>query len=230
MRECAFCQGAPAVRAPILPDWLRQTFPGERVVRASVACKRCRRGWIPDVERDAMPVLKRLIAGTPFIVSQQNQGALALWSAKTILTLQAAQAPATFSAAVYRHTFERREPPTGFRLALGLRPREGGWPYRFAAQGFRASNGRPGLEPTFPGMVIDSYRAGLCIGHLVIRAAATFEPCDVQLIGDTIEPATLPIWPLSAPACWPPEDGLVRMTTFESVFQPEPAALLARAA
>jgi hypothetical protein len=87
-----------------------------------------------------------------------------------------------------------------------------------------ASNGRPGLLPTYPGMAIDSYRAGLCIGHLVVRARASFAPADVQLLADPIETASLTICPATSPARWPPAAGLVRMQTFDSAFESLPAA------
>jgi hypothetical protein len=175
------------------------------------------------IDDEAMPVLKLLVAGWPFVLSQQNQKALAAWSAMTILMFEAAGSPETFSREVHRHVFEHRQPPTGFRLALGIRPREGEWPCRFAAQGFKAGNGRPGLLPTFSGMTIDTYRAGLCVGHLVIRASARFAPRDAEVLPDPIDTASLAIWPARAPVRWPPPAGLVRMQAFDSVFQAEPA-------
>jgi hypothetical protein len=175
------------------------------------------------LEAEAMPVLKLLIAGRPFVLGLRNQETLALWSAKTILMLEAAHDPTTFSTETHRHVFHHREPPTGFQLALGIRPHEGEWPCRFTAQGFTASNGRPGLLPTYPDMAIDNYRAGLCIGHLVVRARASFAPTDAQLLADPIDAASLNIWPMTAPARWPPPAGLVRMQTFDSAFESLPA-------
>jgi hypothetical protein len=175
------------------------------------------------LEAEAMPVLELLIAGRPFVLAVRNQETLALWSAKTILMLEAAHDPTTFSTEAYRHVFDHHEPPTGFELALGIRPREGEWPCRFTAQGFTAGNGRQGLLPTYPGMAIDSYRAGFCIGHLVVRARASFAPIDAQLLAEPIDAASLNIWPTTAPARWPPATGLVRMRTFDSAYGSLPA-------
>jgi hypothetical protein len=228
-RQCEFCGGASARHAHVLPAWLRECFPekdpptAELHAKVRFACKRCSKGWMSRLEAEAMPVLKLLIAGQPFVLGLGNQETLALWSAKTILMLEAAHDSTTFSSEAHRHVFEHREPPAGFRLALGIRPHEGEWPCRFTAQGFTASNGRQGLLPTYPGMAIDSYRAGLCIGHLVVRARATFAPADAQLLADPIEATSLTIWPAKSPAFWPPAAGLVRMQTFDSAFESLPA-------
>jgi hypothetical protein len=228
-RHCAFCGGGSARPAHALPDWLRECFrerdspSAELRAKVRLACKRCSNGWMSRLEAEAMPVLKLLIAGRPFVLGLRNQETLALWAVQTILMLEAAHDPTTFSSEAHRHVFEHREPPTGFQLALGIRPREGEWPCRFTAQGFTASNGRLGLLPTYPGMTIDSYRAGLCIGHLVVRARASFAPADAQLLADPIDAASLPIWPATSPARWPPAAGLVRMQTFDSAFESLPA-------
>jgi hypothetical protein len=226
-RDCAFCGGAPARNAHVVPAWLRECFPHEASraglfgAKARVACKRCRNGWMSRLEKAAEPVLTLLIAGRPFVLAQQNQATLALWSAKTILMLETARNPRTFSPEVYRHLLEQREPPTGFRFALGIRAHEGEWPCRFEAQAFKAGNGRTSLLPTFPGMAIDTYRAGLCLGHLVVRTRATFAP-DAER-ADPGDAASLAIWPPTAPARWPPRAGLVRMQESDSVFEPEAA-------
>jgi hypothetical protein len=226
IHRCAFCHRAPARSHYALPAWLREVFPEEASgalnPRIALACKRCTKGWLSSLEREARPVLEVLIAGRPFVLDRHNQQTLALWSAKTILMLQAARGPATFSTAVHRHVFEYREPPTGFRLALGIRAHEGEWPLRFAARSFRAGNGRPGLLPTFPGMTIDSYQAGLCIGHLVIRARAAFAPQDTDVPAEPAGVTSLEIWPARSPAQWPPRGALLRMRTFDSAFAAEP--------
>jgi hypothetical protein len=228
IHRCAFCHRAPARSHHVLPAWLREVLADEASAaqpfdaKIALACKRCTKGWMSGLEREARPVLEVLIAGRPFVLDRLNQQTLALWSAKTILMLQAARGPETFSTAVHRHVFDRREPPTGFRLALGIRAHEGEWPLRFAARSFRASNGRPGLLPTFPGMAIDSYQAGLCIGHLVIRARAAFAPQDAGLVAEPAGVASLEIWPARSPAQWPPRGALLRMRTFDSAFRAEP--------
>jgi hypothetical protein len=227
--QCAFCGGASARHAHVLPAWLRDCLPendtrtAQSRAKVRLACKRCSNGWMKRLEAEAMPVLELLIAGRPFVLGLRNQETLALWAAKTILMLEAAHDPTTFSTEAHRHVFEHREPPTGFQLALGIRPHEGEWPCRFTAQGFTASSGRPGLLPTYPDMAIDSYRAGLCIGHLVVRARASFAPTDAQLLADPIDAASLNIWPMTAPAHWPPAAGVVRMQTFDSAFDSLPA-------
>lgn len=229
IHRCAFCDGRPARSGYVLPRWLRALFPDDAFAaepfgaKVVLACKRCQRGWLSRLETEARPVLEVLIAGRPFVLDRMNQETLALWSAKTILMLQAARGPATFSTCVHRHVFERREPPTGFRLELAIRAHEGEWPLRFAAQSFTASNGRPGLLATFPGMAIDSYQAGLCIGHLVVRARARFAPQDADLLAEPAGAASLEIWPARSPGQWPPPGALLRMRTFDSAFQAEPA-------
>jgi hypothetical protein len=229
IRRCAFCDGGPARAGYVLPAWLRELFPDETSAgepfgaRIALACRRCQRGWLSRLETEARPVLEVLISGRPFVLDRINQETLALWSAKTILTLQAARGPATFSRAVHRDVFERREPPTGFRLGLGIRAHEGEWPLRFGARSFRAGSGRPGLLPTFPGMAIDSYRAGLCVGHLVVRARASFAPQDADVLAEPAGVASLEIWPTRSPARWPPPGALLRMGAFDSAFENEPA-------
>jgi hypothetical protein len=70
-------------------------------------------------------------------------------------------------------------------------------------------------------MAIDSYRAGLCVGHLVVRARAAFAPADARPLAERRSARAIEIWPARAPARWPPQDGLVRIRSFDAAFERE---------
>lgn len=201
-----FCGSARAVPARVLPDWLDDCFAdcepvgGER----AIACKSCIRAW-DGVERRAQALLAPLIAGNPTLLAQQSQELLAFWCTKSVLTLQTVRDPDLLPGGAFRQLRATMQPPTGFRIALALRPREGGWPYRFSASGSASTLRSWDVEPTFGDAALDHYRAELCIGHLVIRAAANFTP---HARPYDHGPEAIEIWPLGAPAAWP--RGLVR--------------------
>jgi hypothetical protein len=160
-----------------------------------------------ELEREAAPVLETLIAGRPIVLDQHIQRTLACWAAKTILMLQAVREPELLPADVFRDLRTSDAPPTGFRIGIGLRPREGRWPYRFAALGTTASRRGWDVGRTYDAPV-DHYRAELAIGHLVVRATASFSPH-----ARPIDPgaASIEIWPARVPVRWPPARGLVRI-------------------
>src|SRR3954451_12554515 len=112
MRRCVFCGDAWASRGPALPGWVRDCFPGDELApvfprKLVLACRGCRNDWLAELEEDAAPALRGLMAGRPRVLTQQDQELLALWAAKTILTLQAARDPDTFCAELYNDVFER---------------------------------------------------------------------------------------------------------------------------
>jgi hypothetical protein len=207
--RCAFCGDARAIRARVLPAWLDACFEGEKPVAAErqLACRSCNRGWLAGLERAAHPMLEPMVAGLPVVLAVQNQEPLAFWAAKTVTMLQAVRDPELLPATAARQLYAERRPPTGFRVAVALRPREGRWPYRFAAQGSAATLREWDVEPTFPDALLDHYRAELCIGHLVIQAGAKFTPHAraIEYGGPSIQ-----IWPARAPVRWPPARGLMR--------------------
>jgi hypothetical protein len=173
-----------------------------------MACKACCRGWLARLEDAAQPALETMIAGNPLLLALQNQETVALWAVKTILMLQLVHDPELMPVAVFRELRDKQRPPTAFRIAVGLRPREGRWPLGFAAQASAATLRRWDVGPTFPGATIDHYRAELCVGHLVVRAGANFTPHARPIDRD---PATVEIWPARVPMRWPPARGLVRI-------------------
>lgn len=206
---CLFCGEHRAVRSRVLPDWLDASFPEHPPLAAvrALACKRCSRGWISELEQRAAPLVDWLSGGRPFLLAQQNQETLAFWSVKTILQLQAIRDPELLPAGVYRELHDRQAPPTGVRVAIALRAREGRWPYRFAAQGSAATLREWDVHPTYPDTAIDHYRAELCIGQLVVRAAANFTPHARPVAHGR---AAVEIWPAGTPVQFPPARGLVR--------------------
>lgn len=157
------------------------------------------RGW-DALDARAQGLLAPLVAGTPTLLAHQGQELLALWCAKTVLTLQAVRDRELLPAGAFRELRASMRPPTGFHVAVALRPREGRWPYRFAASGSAATLRSWDVEPTFDDAALDHYRAELCIGHLVIRIAANFTPHARPVDHG---PEAIAIWPLSAPAAWP---------------------------
>jgi hypothetical protein len=148
-----------------------------------------------------------MLLGLPVVLAIQNQETVALWSAKTVMALQAVRDPDLLPATAARRLYAERRPPASFRLAVALRPREGRWPYRFAARGSAATLRKWDVEPTFPDAELDHYRAELCIGHLVIQAGANFTPHarPIEYGGPSLE-----IWPARTPVRFPPARGLMR--------------------
>jgi hypothetical protein len=207
--SCVFCGEHRAVRSRVLPKWLDACFPEHPPLAAerALACKHCTRGWLATVEEHAMPLVEWMSGGRPFMLAQQNQELVAFWGVKTILLLQAIRDPELLPLEVYRRMYEMRTPPPGFRVAVALRPREGRWPYRFAAQGSATTLREWDVEPTYADTEIDHYRAELCIGQLVIRAAANFTPHARPIAHGS---AAIEIWPARAPVQFPPARGLVR--------------------
>jgi hypothetical protein len=207
--RCAFCGGGRAVRARVLPAWLDACFPDDNPVAAerTLACRACNRGWLAELERAARPTLEPMILGLPVVLALQNQETVALWSAKTVMALQAVRDPGLLPATAARRLYAEQRPPA-FRLAVALRPREGRWPYRFTARGSAATLREWDVEPTFPDAELDHYRAELCIGHLVIQAGANFTPHarPLEYGGPSLE-----IWPARAPVRFPPASGLMRV-------------------
>ena len=197
------------MRSRVLPSWLDTAFPEHPPLAAerALACKRCNRGWISDLEERAMPLVEWLTGGRPFMLGQQNQETVAMWGTKTILVLQAIRDPDLLPVGAYRGLHGGQSPPDGFRVAIALRAREGRWPYRFAAQGSATTLREWDVLPTYPDTAIDHYRAELCLGQLVIRCAANFTPHARPV--DHGRAAT-EIWPTGAPLQFPPARGLVR--------------------
>jgi hypothetical protein len=160
-----------------------------------------------EAEKRAAALLARMVAGYPLLLDRENQRTVATWAAKTVLTLQAVRDPDLIPAGAYRELRELERPPTGFRLALAMRPWEAAWPYHFTFAASAATLREWDVEPTFPGTTIDHYRAELCVGHLVIAVAAGFTP-HARAVEQT--PETIEIWPARVPLRWPPEGGLQR--------------------
>jgi hypothetical protein len=196
-------------RARVIPAWLDACFPdaepmaGER----AITCNRCRRGWLAVVEDAARPLVTTMVAGRPLVLDRHNQCDIALWAATTIMKLQVVRDPALVSPAACRQLREERRPPTGFRIAVAMRPREGRWPYRFAAHGSPGAAREFDVQPTFSDTELGRYHAELCAGHLVVAASARFTPAAEQVQHDW---AWSEIWPARTPVRWPAARGLVR--------------------
>lgn len=196
------------MRARVLPEWLDACFPDHAPAAAqrALACRSCLRGWMARIEREAAPSLESMIAGYPFVLAVQNQQTVATWAAKTILTLQAVRDDGLLPAGAYDQLRTSGRPPAGFGIALALRPRGDRWPYRFTASGSAATLRPWDVEPTFDDTGIDHYRAELCLGHLVIQAAARFTPHARPFDHD----GAVAIWPARTPVCWPPARSIAR--------------------
>ena len=194
--------------ARVLPAWLDSCFPDELAATAkrAFACRRCLDGWMAALEAQAQPTLAPMVLGHPVVLAQQNQETVARWALKSVLALQTVRDPGVLPPALFADFRQIGLPPNGFRVTVALRPREPGWPYRFAATGSAATRRAWEVEPAYPQTGIDHYRAELCVGHLVIRAGAPFAPSGhgVERL-DGIE-----IWPLGAPVRWPAKRGSVR--------------------
>lgn len=194
--------------ARVLPAWVDACFPNERDLDAQrpLACRHCQRGWMLRVEDDARATVEPMLLGTPVVLAQQNQERLARWCVKTVLALQAIRDPNLLGTDVYRQFAAHGLPPQGFRVSVGIRPREGHWPYRFSSLGSATERQVWDIEPTYSGAATDHYRAEFCAGHLVIRVAAHFAPH----AGEAEPAATIDVWPLRSPVRWPPTSGLMR--------------------
>ena len=158
------------------------------------------------VERDAAPSVEAMVAGYPFVLAVQNQETVAAWAAKTILMLQAVRDDALLPAGAYQQLRTCRRPPTGFAIALALRPRGDRWPYRFTSSGSAATLRPWDVEPTFDDTGVDHYRAQLCLGHLLIQATAGFTPHARAFHDD----GAVAIWPARTPVHWPPARSIAR--------------------
>jgi hypothetical protein len=193
-----------------MPAWLDLCFPDDRPMNAkrALACKDCANGWIKELEHRSRPLVSGMIAGLPVVLAQQNQEMLARWVAKTVLSLQVIRDPELLPVGAYQQLAATGRPPTGLRVSVALRPREGKWPYRFASMGSASTLRDWDVEPTFPGTMLDHYYAELCLGHLVIRVGANWTPHGHKL---STGPAAIQVWPLSAPVRWPPKRGIVRL-------------------
>jgi hypothetical protein len=198
------------VKARVLPAWLDSCFPDERPMktRRALACKRCADGWMAEVEQRAGPLLGGMVRGLPVVLAQQNQAMIARWVAKTVLSLQVVQDPDLLPPEAYQQLAATGQPPSGTRVSVALRPREGKWPYRFASMGLTSTLREFDVEPTFPGTPLDNYYAELCLGHIVIRVGANWTPHGQKF---SAGPAAIQVWPLSAPVRWPPKRGIVRL-------------------
>jgi hypothetical protein len=206
---CLYCGNYRATRSRVVPSWLDDCFPDDRPIagRRAIACKSCLSGWIDRLEQFARPLISHMVAGNPVVLAQQNQEMLALWATKTMLSLQMVRDPDLLPTEAYRQLAVTLQPPTGFAVAVAMRPHEGKWPYRFQALGSTMTMRGWDVEPTFPDTWVDHYRAELCIGHLVIRAGANFTPhAPLFEAGST----TMGIWPVRSPERWPPARGIVR--------------------
>ncbi len=188
----------------MFPAWLDELFPGERATlgaRRAFACKACLRSWMAEVETNAEPLVRQMVGGYALVLTLENQSQVASWAAKTLTTLQALRNRELFSPALYEEVALGRRPPTGFRIALTGRPRDGNWPCRFSAIGSASARRDWDVEPTFPDSPIDHYRAELCVGHLVVRATARLSPTG----HDFDRGNALDIWPARTPVRWPPQ-------------------------
>lgn len=193
----------------MIPTWLDACFPDVEAHAAerAITCNHCRRGWLGVVEDAARGLVTTMVAGRPLVLDRHNQCDVALWAATTIVKLQAVRDPALVSPAACRQLREDRRVPTGFRIAVALRPREGRWPYRFAAQGAAATARAFDVEPTFSDTGLGHYQAEFCAGHLVVAASARFTPIAEQARHDY---AWTEIWPARTPVRWPAARGIVR--------------------
>lgn len=131
-----------------------------------------------------------------------------MWGVKTVLRLQERRDPGLLPESLLSEMEQTRRAPEQFSVAIAMRPREGEWPYRFASSASAATSLPWDVTPAHDAGV-DHYRAELCVGHLVIRVAANFTPHARPVDHG---PAAMEIWPLGAPAMWPPlRRGLVRL-------------------
>jgi hypothetical protein len=193
----------------VIPAWLDACFPDAEphAAERAITCKRCRQGWLAVVEDAARGLVTTMVAGRPLVLDRHNQCDIALWAATTIVTLQAVREPGLVSPEACLQLRDDRRPPAGFRIAVAMRPHEGRWPYRFAAQGTQATARAFDVEPTFSDADVGHYQAELCAGHLVLAAAARFTPIAEQVRHDY---AWTEIWPARIPVRWPQARGIVR--------------------
>lgn len=141
-RTCIFCGETPVTREHVVPRWvsgvLNKRFKGSPPpfihkrqlggqprhwsgndinVVARCVCRRCKTGWMADIERRALPLLSWMISGRPVSLSADNQTRIAAWIALHSLLTRYINDPVNEPEKRWRRYFyvHKLPPPTCYQ-------------------------------------------------------------------------------------------------------------------
>jgi hypothetical protein len=113
-------------------DWVHADDSGIRAIKRAPAfsrkvrkvCTSCNTGWMSQLEEDAKPLLKWMIAGHPVSLDFESRQLLAFWGAKTVLMgrfmdRDPTDVPPSYFAALHESRATRC-PPVGTRAWLAF--------------------------------------------------------------------------------------------------------------
>ena len=142
--RCIFCQGFGLSKEHLFSDWLREIFPRTEADSHSVGdadsaapwkvtqqqghsgtkkfrivCQKCNNGWMSQVDDSARTAATPLIQGVKAYVTQDMQGALALWFSK-IATIADSRKPkrSLVPQAQRSYIMEYKRPPDEWEIWL----------------------------------------------------------------------------------------------------------------
>jgi hypothetical protein len=240
-RSCVFCDSAITDGTPpehVIPQWISRLKPkraffihpsdpyretpehrGKRIeLTADTVCRDCNHHWMSDLETQASPTLKPMIAGHVCGLDVPTQALLARWATKTAMTWDQTYEPEdrVFPRELCRSLMKQPVPPPGTAVFVGRYAGSGDWISMEHNNLYRIAP----VDPSNPGPP-DAYRSAIRIGQLIADVSVTedFKPI-VSATGGDINRTLIRIWPSVTVTSWPPKLAFGD-ATWESFINPD---------
>jgi len=219
-RQCLFCANQAKTKEHLFADSILQILaPPLRPITAvfgnsspveirgdieiRCVCRGCNGGWMSDLETKVKPLLSAMIHDISITLSLDDQSAVALWSAKTAMVLQ---------ATINKHgkRFYTREECERLRSHSVIPSRSMIWLGRFSSTGLFSSGTNLWLNNNLGGETCDGQVATFAADHLI------FQVLTIRIRNDDGKPmrticregpwdgSLLGIYPVNQVVTWPP--------------------------
>lgn len=172
--------------------------------KVRVVCRGCNSGWMSDLERQAIRLMRPMIFAIGEIsLASEDQRSLAIWASKTHQMYRYGLVGRAPSASAREHLYRQQEPPPGTFVWLAA--------WRGASKAFvdiTAHRHRffTKKDATDEGLEFEAELLTFRIGHLVIQTIEIpSSTLDVGNVDSRIDQVILPLWPARLDEiAWPP--------------------------